>query len=1000
MFDSQIVLGLDLGVTSVGWALIKNNFEDDIISSTEIITTGVRIFPATTEGTQNTPKNFKRRTSRGTRRLLRRKRQRKNHLREILVSKNLLPKIEKGESSESFDALGNPYDLRVRGLSEKLEPLEIGRAIYHLAKRRGFLSNRKSGKSKDDGVVFEGIAEIKGGIEQNNFKTLGQYLNTLDKKRRHYTARKMVEDEFEEFWTAQEKYYPEILNENLKTEIKHIVFYQRPIQSQRGLIGLCSFEKGKKRCDMARQEAQRLRYWQDINNLQLQDRESLNWRILSIAEKAKLADEFEKKKEITYKGLRKLLKIDEDVRINLEANEKKLYGNKTAVVLRKAIGKVWDELAEEKQNRLIEELFRIESEIALENRLRGFWKFDNKQIEETLKVQLESGYSRCSLKAARKILPKMQEGMRYDEAATEVYGDHRKSFDLQSFEKLSLPPKDLRNPIVSKGLHELRKVVNAILREYGKPDEIHLEMARDLKLTAKQKERAIKQQNQNKRANEEAEDFYRQKFGLENVSGFDKLKYRLWKESGEMCPYTGEKIPPEVLMDDQKIDVEHIIPYSRSFDDSYMNKTICLASFNRDVKKNLTPFELFGGDEQKYFEMLKRIENLPSAKQKKFVQKSVDENEMIGRQLSDTRYICKEARGYLLQLYKNEQAVTVIAGGATANLRHVWGLNSILADGDVDVKNRYDHRHHAIDAIVIALTSRRLFQYISKLASRNRELMKRNLSAMEMPWENFLTDVSEAINSIVISHAPVHRVRGELLKSTAYGATNQEGVFVTRKDLNSLTLPAVEKIVDETVREIVGERIEQYEGDLKKAFAEPLFHKDGKTLIKKVRIHEAKSLETIVGVKDENGETYKYYALGGNHHVEIFENLQTEEKKAFLVSRFQAMQNLRESVRKGNSPSSILRKPDESWGNPENWRYLFSLCSSDYIEFLGDDGKLSLYRIKEMSLGPKVLALPLNEARKKDYMKGITLSIQGKGFNKIIRKLQVDPLGHLSQAND
>ncbi|HMS40733.1 MAG TPA: type II CRISPR RNA-guided endonuclease Cas9 [Pyrinomonadaceae bacterium] len=1052
MFDSRIVLGLDLGVTSVGWALLKTNFEDNIISSTEIIATGVRIFPATTEGTQSTPKNFSRRTSRGTRRLLRRKRQRKNHLREILVSKNLLPKIEKGESSEVFDALGNPYNLRVQGLSERLEPIQIGRAIYHLAKRRGFLSNRKSGKSKDDGVVFGGIAEVKDGIEQNNFKTLGQYLNTLDKKRKHYTARKMVEDEFEEFWTAQSEFYPEILNEHLKTDIKHIVFYQRPIQSQRGLIGLCSFEKGKKRCDAARQEAQRLRYWQDINNLQLQDRESLNWRILSIAEKAKLADEFEKKKEITYKGLRKLLRIDEDVRINLEANEKKLYGNKTAVALRKAIGKNWDEFAEEKQNRLIEELFRIESEFALGNRLKDFWKFDDAQIEEILKVHLESGYSRCSLKAAKKILPWMKKGWRYDQAfkaaayrkvldsvwesfddtkqdslikdlidnnedslrekilretwnfnddlvkqLLDVDEDHRKQFNTQSFEKLPLPPKDLRNPIVSKGLHELRKVVNAILREYGKPDEIHLEMARDLKLTAKQKERAIKQQNQNKRANEEAEGFYRKKFGLENVSGFDKLKYRLWKEADEMCPYTGEKIPPEVLMDDQKIDVEHIIPYSRCFDDSYMNKTICLAEFNRDVKKNMTPFELFGGDEQKYFEMLKRIENLPSAKQKKFVQKSVDENEMIGRQLSDTRYICKEARGYLLQLYKNEQSVTVVAGGATANLRHVWGLNSILADGDVDVKNRYDHRHHAIDAIVIALINRSLFQYISKLAGRNRELMKRNLSAMEMPWENFLTDVSEAINSIVISHAPIHRVRGALLEETAYGATNEEGLFVVRKNLESLSKSNIEKdeIVDETVREIIRERYNEFNGDLKKAFIEPLFHKDGKTPIKKARLYVKMSPETVVGIQDESGKPYKYYALGGNHHVEIFENPQTEERKAVLVPRFKAAQNVRESVKRGNTPSPV------SQNIGENWQFLFSLCPNDYIEFLGDDGQIHIYRIQKMSGGQTtvITARPLEDARS-EYISGISLNIQGKGFNKIIRKLQVDPLGYLTQAND
>lgn len=998
MFDSRIVLGLDLGVTSVGWALLKTNFENQEPVSYEIIASGVRIFPATVEDKTNAPKNAKRRTSRGTRRLLKRKRQRKNGLREILVSKNLLPKIEKGESSAKFDSLGNPYELRVRGLTEKLEPHQIGRAIYHLGKRRGFLSNRKSGKSKEDGAVLGGIAKVREEIEANLFKTLGEYLNEQDKKRGFYTARQMVEDEFEAIWTAQEKFHPEILDEHLKTEIKHLIFYQRPIQSQRGLIGKCGFEKGKKRCDMARQEAQRLRYWQDINNLQIQDRETLEWHKLTADEKTKLADEFEKKKEITYKGLRKLLKISDDRRINLEANEKKLYGNKTAVSFRKAIGNAWDALSEEKQNLLTEDFFRIESELSLAKRLKEFWNFSDEQIEELLKIELESGYSRCSMKAIKKILPLMQtEGLRYDQAATAIYGDHRKQFDTNSSEKLALPPKDLRNPIVSKALFELRKVINAILRTYGKPDEIHLEMARDLKLTAKQKENLLKRQNENKKANALAADFFLKKFGLENVSGTDKLKYRLWKEAGEMCPYTGEKIPPETLLDDQYVDIEHIIPYSRCFDDSYMNKTICLAKFNRETKKNQTPFEIFGANEQQFFELKQRIKDFPKGKQKKFLLEKIDENEMIGRQLSDTRYICREARGYLLQLYDNEQAVTVIAGGATANLRHVWGLNSILADGDVDVKNRYDHRHHAIDAIVIALTGRGLFQYISKLAGRNRDLMRNKLSGIETPWDNFLTDVSEAVDKIVVSHAPVHRVRGQLLEETAYGATAEEGLFVVRKSLESLSKSNIEKdeIVDEAVREIVRERYNEFNGDIKKAFAEPLLHKDGKTPIKKVRLFVRMSPETVVGIKDETGKPYKYYALGGNHHVEIFENVLTEERKAVLVPRFKAAKNVRESVKRGQTPSPVSRNAGE------NWQFLFSLCPNDYIEFLGDDGKLRLYRVQKMSGGLRVQidVRPVEDARS-EYVKGVSRAITGSQFNKIVRKLQVDPLGHLTQAND
>ncbi len=997
MTTSKLVLGLDLGVTSIGWALIKTIYDEaGVIILREIIASGVRIFPATTEGTKNTPKNYGRRISRGQRRLLMRKSKRRNELRDTLVSNGLLPRLESSTSAATFESIGEPYELRVRGLDEKLGPFEIGRTIYHLSKRRGFRSNRKSGEEKDTGKVLGGIKKVQDEMAADGFRTLGSYLQLKEKKRKHYTHRTMVEDEFEQIWAVQSGFYPVLLNDQLKASIKNTVFYQRPLRSQRGLIGKCTFETDKKRCDLARQEAQRFRYWQDLNNLQLQDPHSLNPRPLTPDEKQMLAKELEKTKELKYPRLRKLLRISDQVRINLEANEKKLKGNTTACAFRKALPKLWDEFDDEKQNRLTEELFRIDTEAALEKRLRGHWKFDDGQIEKLFGVwhQLEDGYSRLSLKAIRKILPLLMEGKRYDEAASETYGDHRKNFGSDTSEKLPLPPKDLRNPVVTKALHEMRKVVNGILREYGKPDEIRLEMARDLKLTKLQKDRVMKQHNQNKRDNEHAEEFFKAKFGRENISGNDKLKYRLWKEAGERCPYTGETIPPEMLLGDQCVDIEHIIPYSRCFDDSYMNKTICLSGFNRDIKKNSTPYEIFGSDEQKFFEVLERIKDFPRPKLKKFETQQVDFDDMVGRQLSDTRYICREARGYLRQLYPysadENKYVQVIAGGATANLRRVWHINAILSDGDIEVKNRWDHRHHAIDAIVIALTSRSLYQYISKLSGQNRERMKRHLSGFELPWEGFLNDVEASMKSLTVSHAPTRRIRGQLLEETAYGATAEPGLYVTKKNVSALTAPMIESIVDEHIKQIVKNRLVESDGDLKNAFgneAPPLMHKNGVTPINKVRIYVRMTPETLVGIKNESGKDYKYYPLAGNHHVEIYENTLTEERKGFLVPRFHAAQ------RNGIGP---VRH-----GLAENWRFLFSLCSNDYIEFLGDDGHLRFYRVQKMSGGGKVvmIARPFEDART-EYVAGVTQAIQGRNFKNITRKLQVDPLGRLTQAND
>ncbi len=1002
MSSIKKILGLDLGVTSIGWALLGAEASEDgklvrdengQISQGTIIDIGVRIFPATTEGTKSEPKNSKRRTARGQRRLVMRKAKRRNELRDFLSLNGLLPEISSQDSAVIFESLGDPYSLRVKALDQKLERFEVGRALYHLSKRRGFLSNRKSGTSKEDGVVLGGIAAVRAAMEEQGFRTVGEYLARKDKKRRHFTQRAMAESEFDLIWQKQREFYPEVLNDKLRSDIHNAIFYQRPLKSQRGLIGKCTFESDKKRCDMARQAAQRLRYWQDINNLQLQDPLTLNWRPLTYDEKQKLAAKFETVKELSYKGLRKLLKIGEDVRVNLEANEKKLYGNRTAFAFRKAINDRWDAFNDEEQERLTEELFRIENEEALERRLKGYWNFDDDAVEKLVGVwhQLEDGYSRLSLKAIRKVLPKMMDGLRYDEAVREVYGDHRKKFGSEEFQKLPLPPKELRNPIVLKALCELRKVMNAIVRKHGLPDEIRIELARDLKLTKLQKEKAMKQANENKRANESAAAFFKERLGLENVSSTDKLKYRLWVESGERCPYTGDPIPPETLLDDGSVDIEHIIPYSRCFDDSYMNKTICDAKFNREVKRNRAPGEMYDPASSEYAELMQRIKGLPPGKQRKFkmTEKELAETDWAGRQLSDTRYICREARSYLRQLYPpspdESKYVQVIAGGATASLRHVWHINAILSNGDIDAKNRLDHRHHAIDALVVALCDRGLYQLISKLSGRNKELMKKILSGFSDPWPEFLSDVNAAMDNLIVSHAPTRRIRGQLLEETAYGATATPGVYVVRKALEGITAAQIKNIADPAIKEIVELRLSQFNGDLKKAFAEPLMHKDGKTPIRTARVLVTMSPDTVIGIKDAAGETYKYYPTAGNHHVDIFENIDTGDRQAVLVPRFYAAQ-------RNWKPADL---------GPE-WRKLFSLCANDYVEFRGDDGKLKVYRIQKMSGGQnwQIQVRQLEDTRT-EYIKGSTIVLTGSNaLKKITRKLQVDPLGHLTSASD
>ena len=169
----------------------------------------------------------------------------------------------------------NPYDLRKKGLDEQLSKLELGRALYHLNQRRGFKSSRKSGDSKEAGVVAQETAELQEKIDAAKCRTLGEYFSQLDPMstpiRGHYTLRKMYEQEFDLLWEKQATFHPE-LNDGLKEDIKDkTIFYQRPLKSVAHLIGKCSLELNKRRCAKHAFEGQTYRILEQVNRLEFID---------------------------------------------------------------------------------------------------------------------------------------------------------------------------------------------------------------------------------------------------------------------------------------------------------------------------------------------------------------------------------------------------------------------------------------------------------------------------------------------------------------------------------------------------------------------------------------------------------------------------------------------------------------------------------------------------------------------------------------------------------
>jgi len=1012
---NNFTLGLDMGTNSIGWAIIGHD-EDQ---PSGIIACGTRIFQEAVDAKTKTPKNKARRDARSARKLVSRRKMRRDKLLNLLLQNNLLPKdANDREKLLTDNKLFDPYQLRKQALDKKLTPYELGRVLYHLCQRRGFQSNRKA-KSKKDGDVTMAITSLRQKMIDSKSRTLGEYLANQSIKRNRYTDRAMYQEEFELVWQTQQKHYSELLNQIFKVTIHNAIFFQRPLKIQKNLVGKCTFEPTRKRASRALLEYQRFRMLQDLNHLTIKNPITRNYRQLANDEREKLLGLLEKQKTLSWSAARKKLKLHEGEIFNLEEGKKKeLIGNHTAYTLRSILGERWDNMSQDKQNALVIDILTIDNVQGFLNRMTSHWGFDAETAEKLAKTELETGYARLSRKAICKTLPYLEDGLNYYTAEFAAYSpcpsdkkeeiikmvkskidfkDACKKVGWNESEKvgssnssnnvLDKPPY-LRNPVVQKALYETRKVINAIIRQYGKLATIRIEMARDMKLTKRQKDELQKKQKENEKANDKARDILQREFGIQNPTRADIQKYNMWLECQMTCPYTGTVISREMLFS-QDVDVEHILPYSRSLDDSYMNKTLCIAAENRTSKHNKMPYEAYHADEAKYQSILQRIKILPWPKRRRFEQKEIDTDKFVDRQLNDTRYICVEVKKYLQQL---GIGVEISKGEATAALRHRWNLNRILARDGIIEKNREDHRHHAVDAVVIALTSRALFQKLSCLSAQSGAALSERGFSLDKPWSSFYEDVDEKVKNIIVSHAPSRKISGALHEETAYGYSEHEKCFVYRKPLSSLTENEIEKIRDAKIKQLVKERVAQFENNLKKVFGDennPLLHIDGKTPIKAVRLKVNLNKNTTHPITDQKGSAYKYFKYGNNHHVEIVENITTGQRKGIFVTAMQAAKRAR------MDKTSIIQRNQGS-----EWMLVMSLCINDIVET--KDGETNkLYRIQKISSGKQmeITLKHLNDSIP-DYNNNTWAMKSATATKAIIRKVAVDAIGNIYTCND
>ncbi len=685
------------------------------------------------------------------------------------------------------------------------------------------------------------------------------------------------------------------------------------------------------RCSWAHPLAQRYRILQEVNNLAVGPVGETK-RVLTLEERQKVFLQLLDKKTVSFGGLRRLLKLPAEQIFNLESERRsKLDGDKTAWCLRhkERFAKTWAGFAPDRQAEIVERLLEEPDEEALVAWLMAETGVEEAHARTIADSPLPDSHCRLGLRALKAVVPLMQAGKRYHEAAEAAGYDHARlptgeirahlpyyGEILQDHVVGSGDPRDpaekrwgrLPNPTVHIGLNQLRRVVNALTKRHGPPSEVVVEMARDFKLSPEALRKLEREQSANQKKNDD------RRCKLENqgfpVNHRNLLKLRLWEELNEKdvadraCPFTGEKIGFRGLLSDE-VEIEHLIPFSRSWDDSAANKTLCLRQANR-AKGNKTPFEAFGssptisGRNFDWEAISARAAALPGNKRWRFDPDALQRFEagggFLARQLNETSWLARLARQYLGSV-TNPNKVWVVPGRLTALLRGKWGLNDIL-DPEGGRKNRNDHRHHALDALVAGMTDRGLLQRMAREYDETRDRIE-----ISAPWDGFREDAERLLDAILVSHKPDHGAQGQLHEATAYGLLDpaeEGGNLVYRKPLAGLKKTEIGHIRDPLLRAELRDAVEAGT-------------RDGKTLVevlqdfglawgkrhsraqpgkehgalRHVRITRPEGADYLVPIGEGKGAAYKAYSAGKNHCVEIYETA-NGRWKGEAVSVFQA----------------------------------------------------------------------------------------------------------------
>ena len=1008
------ILGLDIGIASCGWALIDT--KDKII-----VGAGVWGFEVPEVPKTRASKAAERRTFRGQRRRLRRRRQRMTDIRQLLHEHGLLasphpPKDEKGNPKPNLD----PWRTRAEGLDRKLTGEEFAAALIHIAKHRGYRSNSKSEKAAnapaEDKKVLSGIAEIEE--RSARYRTVGQMFATdpkfAEKKRNrdgdysHTVLRALHEHEVQELFKAQRQFGSTCAREGLEERFAELAFFQRPLQDSEKLLGKCPFEPVEYRASSLSPSFEKFRYLQKLVNTKINDG-SRTGRRLTPAELSAAANGFGRSaKSISWRGLKKLIGADADTRfVGVgEKDEGKdvardstgcAFGTKTVFDVLGEEG--WTSLDDKTRDAIVhvltfrEDIARIRSgliELGLAPVI----------LEPIMTAASDGKFARfnraghISTKAARNIIPGLLQGKVYSEACELAGYDHaaERPLNLDS----------ITSPVAKRAIRESLKQVNAIVRYYGfRPGAIHVELGRDVGKGPDERgriEAGIKRRTNEKDA---AYNDLCDLLGKSDCSAMELQRYELWQEQMHNCMfcYPENKIHCQDLRDNsQMVEIEHILPRSRSHDNSWNNKVLVCTKCNRD-KGNRTPFEWFGDDGNRWLEFelraraLKAEGRIKGFKIRNLLLKNFAEvqESFLGRNLNDMRYASKVVAEEMRKLYidqdKPGRRVYARPGAITAALRHTWGVNGFkyLEREDGKKDRLEDGRHHAVDAIVLAACSEAALQRLTKAIQKERETGSpvTNVSSkiFRPPWPSFSDDLKAAHAKTIVARGENRRARGAGHLATIRQVREENGLRIAyeRVAVGELTDAALDRIKDPDRNTDTVRALREWIAAGKPADALP--RRANGHLIKKIRLRSEKKATTErTGFKAHGGLVDNADMV----RVDVFE----KENKFYLVPIYAHQVADKEQWPEPPDRAISANTPEDQWEViDQSFSFHFSLYPYSLVEVVTRQGEVirGYYRGTDRSTGAVTLSDCLSKQR---LIRGI-----GARTLRQFQKFQMDRTG-------